>query len=47
VYADQEALRRVAPYVAAIAEAEGLHAHALSVEVRSAMGRPAAAGDGS
>jgi histidinol dehydrogenase len=45
VYADAEALRRVAPYVAAIAEAEGLHAHALSVEVRSAMGRPAAAGD--
>jgi histidinol dehydrogenase len=35
ISADREALRRVAPHVAAIANAEGLLAHARSVELRS------------
>ena len=35
---DESSLAKVAPHVAAIAEAEGLAAHALSVRLRSEAG---------
>jgi histidinol dehydrogenase len=36
VSVERDAIRRLAPYVATIAEAEGLPAHALSVQLRAA-----------
>lgn len=41
ISADRQSLDRVAPHVAAIAEAEGLSAHASSVLIRSQAERPA------
>jgi histidinol dehydrogenase len=41
---DEAALARVTPHVAAIAEAEGLPAHAASVTMREALARPLPSG---
>jgi histidinol dehydrogenase len=46
VSVESDAIRRLAPYVATIAEAEGLPAHALSVQLRAAEGSDHTGGTG-